>query len=119
MTPAARIAAAAAILDQVLAGASAEQTLTAWARKSRFAGSGDRAAVRDHVFDALRRKRSLAWLGGAETGRGLMLGALRENGQDPGAYFTGGKHDLPPLSAYLQYLQDRLPGSHSCHLHPQ
>ena len=99
MTPAARIAAAAAILDQVLAGSSAEQTLTAWARKSRFAGSGDRAAVRDFVFDALRRKRSLAWLGGAETGRGLMLGALRAVGQDPIAYFTGGKHDLPPLSA--------------------
>ena len=99
MTPAARIAAAAAILDQVLAGASAEQTLTAWARKSRFAGSGDRAAVRDHVFDALRRKRSLTWLGGVETGRGLMIGALRAAGQDPNAFFTGGKHDLPPLSA--------------------
>ena len=98
MTPAARIAAAAAILDEVLAGASAEQTLTAWARRSRYAGSGDRAAVRDLAFDALRRKRSLAWLGGAETGRGLMIGALRADGKDPNDYFTGGRHDLSPLS---------------------
>jgi 16S rRNA (cytosine967-C5)-methyltransferase len=37
---------------------------------NRFArgNRGDRAAVRDHVFDAIRRRRSLAALGGAETG---------------------------------------------------
>ena len=37
----------------------------------RFAGSGDRAAIRDHVFEAIRCRRSFAALGGAETGRGL------------------------------------------------
>lgn len=98
MTPSARVAAAAAILDQILAGDAAEQSLTNWARKSRFAGSGDRAAVRDLVFDALRRKRSSAWLGGAETGRGLMIGLLRTDTEDLAQYFTGGKHDLSPLS---------------------
>lgn len=92
MTPAARIAIAAELLDAVLEGTAAEKALTTWARKSRYAGSGDRAAVRDLVFDALRRKRSLAWLGGGETGRGLMIGLLRERGDDPQAYFTGEGH---------------------------
>ena len=69
MTPAARVQAASDILDQILAGAPAEKALTGWARRSRFAGSKDRAAIRDHVFDALRCKRSFAALGGAETGR--------------------------------------------------
>jgi 16S rRNA (cytosine967-C5)-methyltransferase len=29
----------------------AEQALTRWARGARYAGSKDRAAVRDHVYD--------------------------------------------------------------------
>lgn len=99
MTPAARIAAAAGVLDRVLAGDPAERTLTGWARGSRFAGSGDRAAVRDLVFDALRRRRSFAALGGADSGRGLMLGALRAAGSDPDALFTGEGHAPAPLTA--------------------
>ena len=98
MTPAARIAAAADLLDQILAGQAAEKTLIAWARRSRFAGSKDRAAVRDLVFDALRCRRSQAWLGGEESGRGLMLGALLEAGQDPATVFTGEGHAPAPLS---------------------
>ncbi|TMV76859.1 RsmB/NOP family class I SAM-dependent RNA methyltransferase [Thioclava sp. BHET1] len=88
MTPAARIAAAIDLLDRIYAGAAAEQVLTGWARANRYAGSGDRAEIRDLVFRALRCRRSLAVLGGAESGRGLMLGLLREDGQDPAAVFT-------------------------------
>jgi 16S rRNA (cytosine967-C5)-methyltransferase len=99
MTPGARIAAAAQVLDRVLAGSPAESALIAWARGSRYAGSGDRAAVRDLVFDALRRRRTAARAGGAESGRGLMLGLLRLTGQDPGALMTGQGHDLPPPGA--------------------
>lgn len=98
MTPAARIAAAITVLDRVLAGDAAERALTNWARASRFAGSGDRAAVRDHVFDALRCKRSFAALGGAETGRGLMLGMLRAAARDPATIFTGEGHAPAPLT---------------------
>lgn len=98
MTPAARLAAAIALLDRVLAGEPAEKALTSWARSSRFAGSKDRAAVRDHVFDALRCLRSHAALGGAMTGRGLILGGLRERGADAGACFTGDGYAPPPLS---------------------
>ncbi|MGI3169051.1 RsmB/NOP family class I SAM-dependent RNA methyltransferase [Pseudooceanicola sp. C21-150M6] len=92
MTPEARIAAAAEILDRFLAGEAAEKALTGWARNSRFAGSKDRAAIRDHVFDAIRCRRSLAALGGAETGRGLMLGQLISQGADASAVFTGQGH---------------------------
>ena len=92
MTPAARVAAAIDLLDAVFNGQAAEQALTAWARKSRFAGSKDRAAVRDHVFQALRCKSTYAARGGAETGRGVMLGGLRAEGIDPEMIFTGEGH---------------------------
>ncbi|MCF1709860.1 RsmB/NOP family class I SAM-dependent RNA methyltransferase [Tabrizicola sp. J26] len=98
MTPAARAAAAIEILDRVLAGAPAEQTLTNWARASRFAGSGDRHAIRDLVFDALRRRRSFAALGGSESGRGLILGGIRAAGADPATIFNGAGHAPAPLS---------------------
>ena len=92
MTPAARVAAAIEVLDAYLAGSPAEKALTNWARRSRFAGSGDRAAIRDHVFGALRNRLSFAALGGAETGRGLMIGQLRTEGHDPATLFTGEGH---------------------------
>lgn len=98
MIPAARIQAAIEILDAILDGQAAEQALTRWARSSRFAGSGDRAAVRDHVFDALRCRRSFAVLGGALTGRGLMLGAVRASGADPATLFTGARFAPAALS---------------------
>lgn len=99
MTPAARVAAAIEVLDNVMGGVPAERVLTNWARSSRFAGSSDRAAVRDHVYDALRCRRSFAALGGALTGRGLMIGALRSAGRSPSEVFTGERHAPLPLSS--------------------
>ena len=99
MTPGARLQAAAEVLDDILGGVPAEKALTGWARRSRFAGSKDRAAVRDHVFQALRCKRSYACLGGGRTGRALMLGALRAEGRDPAEVFTGQGHAPRELSA--------------------
>ncbi len=95
MTPGARIAAAIAVLDKAIAGEPVERVLTNWARSSRFAGSGDRAAVRDLVYDAMRCRRSFAALGGADTGRGLMLGHVRANGSDMAALFSGEGHAPP------------------------
>lgn len=97
MTPSARIAAAIEVLDRILDGQPAEQSLLRWSRASRFAGSGDRAAVRDLVFDALRRRNSLAAQGGALTGRGLMVGALRAEGRNPAEVFTGQGYAPAPL----------------------
>lgn len=97
MTPAARLAAAIDILDAILAGEPAERALTRWARASRFAGSKDRAAIRDIVFDALRRRRLLGWRGGGDSGRALVLAMLAEEGADPDAFFTGEGHAPDPL----------------------
>lgn len=90
MTPSARLSAAIAVLDRVLTGEPAEKALTNWGRASRFAGSGDRAAVRDLVYDALRKRASSAARGGGLTGRGLVLGLMREAGQE--ALFSGEGH---------------------------
>lgn len=98
MTPAARLSAAIEILDRVLGGAPAERELTNWARANRFAGSGDRAAIRDHVYDALRCRGSFAALGGGLTGRRLMLGLLRAQGTAPEALFSGERFAPAPLS---------------------
>lgn len=98
MTPSARLQAAIEILDRWLAGTPAEKALLNWSRNSRFAGSGDRNAVRDLVFTAIRCRRSHAALGGAETGRGLILGGLYEGGADVDALFTGVGHAPAPVT---------------------
>jgi len=66
MTPGARVAAAIGVLDAWLSGESIDRALTGWARGARYAGSKDRAAVRDHVYDVLRRAGSCAAAGGGE-----------------------------------------------------
>ena len=72
MRPGARLSAAIEVLDRYLEGTPAEKALTNWARGARYAGSGDRAAIRDIVFDCLRRKASLGARAGTSTGRGLV-----------------------------------------------
>ncbi|QGX98598.1 RsmB/NOP family class I SAM-dependent RNA methyltransferase [Roseovarius faecimaris] len=104
MTPAARVQAAIEVLDDILAGTAAEKALTGWGRRSRFAGSKDRRAVRDHVFQALRSRRSFAMLGGGLTGRGLMIGMLRDMGQAPEEVFTGEGYAPTGLSGEEQSL---------------
>lgn len=106
MTPAARVAAAIEILDMIGDGLPAEQVLTRWGRGNRFAGSKDRAAIRDHVFDVLRVRRSAAWLGNAATGRGLMIGLLRLQGIDPATLFTGEGHAPAPLMDHEMQLPE-------------
>jgi len=110
VTPGARVAAAVSVLDAIRGGAPAERALSNWARGARYAGSKDRAAVRDHVFDVLRRWRSCAALGGGQTGRALMVGALRARDLDPARLFTGERHAPAPLSE-LERAAGRAPGA--------
>ena len=92
MTPAARFQAAIEILDQINLGRPAEQVLTNWSRQSRFAGSKDRKAVRNIVFDVLRRRLSASKRGGGQRGRALVLGYLSNTGKDPREIFTAQGH---------------------------
>lgn len=98
MTPAARVSAAIDVLDVWRSGVPAEQALTRWARQSRFAGSKDRAAVRDHVYDVLRCKETAEIFGGGTDGRALMLGLLRSHDEDIAQFFSGEGYGPDPLT---------------------
>ncbi len=102
MTPGARLQAAIEVLDQIIDGTPSEKALTGWGRRSRYAGSKDRAAVRDHVFTALRCWRSHAALGGGTTGRARILGGLRDEGIDPATLFNGQGHAPSELTTEEQ-----------------
>lgn len=98
MTPGARVSAAIEILDMIAEGTPVERALTNWARGSRFAGSKDRAAVRDHVFDVQRNLASDRVRGGGASGRQLMLGRLRAQDADLDQIFNAAGHAPSPLS---------------------
>lgn len=93
----ARYAAAIEVLDAWLDGLPVEQALTRWSRGARYAGSKDRAAVRDHVYDVLRQK-GVCEAAGAATGRGLILGLIRVQGGDLAEIFSGIGHAPAALS---------------------
>jgi 16S rRNA (cytosine967-C5)-methyltransferase len=64
------------VLDEVLnRHRPAANALADWGRSHRFAGSGDRAAIGNLVYDALRRRRSLGARMGSEAPRSIALGA--------------------------------------------
>ena len=92
MTPGARISAMIEILETVLAGVPTEKALTNWARASRFAGSKDRAAIRDYVYQAVRCRRSSGAWPSPGSARAWALGSLRQQGADIGALFNGLGH---------------------------
>ncbi len=78
MRDAGRLAAAIDIVTDIEARRKpAKLVLKAWGEAHRFAGSGDRAAIAGLVLDAMRRRRSLAWMVGEDTPRAACLGVLR------------------------------------------
>ncbi|MEM9349850.1 MAG: RsmB/NOP family class I SAM-dependent RNA methyltransferase [Pseudomonadota bacterium] len=97
MTPAARFAAAIEILDEIAGGRAPEPALLAWARGHRFAGSKDRAAIRDIVFSLERRRDSCAAMGGGMSGRSLVLGYLAQEGLEAETVFGADRYAPPPL----------------------
>jgi len=115
MRPGARLAAAVEILDEILSRhRPAAQALSDWGKAHRFAGSGDRAAIGNLVYDALRRRLSLAAQMEADTARALVLGAAPSAlGMTPEAVAAaadGTAHALEPLSdAEAAALHRRLP----------
>lgn len=76
MTPGGRIQAAIEVLDDIAGNRRpASEALKDWGRTHRFAGAGDRAAIGNLVFDALRHRNSLAARMGDDGARALALAA--------------------------------------------
>ncbi|MEM7497962.1 MAG: RsmB/NOP family class I SAM-dependent RNA methyltransferase [Pseudomonadota bacterium] len=109
MTPAARHQAAIEVLETWAAGAEGlDRLLTAWGRRHRFAGSGDRHAIADIAYGAIRRARMLQWLGGGGDAGGALetfrprIAVLADavlGGFAPEAIAGAGRHAPPPLEA--------------------
>lgn len=102
MTPAARVQAAIDILDLVIAaarsnGAPADRIIAEWFKARRFAGSGDRRAVRELVYSAIRACGEVP-----QTGRAAML---RLAHSDPvlTALFDGSPHAPAPVDPAERY----------------
>src|SRR4029079_4507044 len=79
MTPAARLQAAIEVLDEVIAavrddGPPADTIVTRYFKARRYAGSGDRRAVRELVFRAIRRSGERP-----ESGRAAVIGLTNDD----------------------------------------
>ncbi|HYM19106.1 MAG TPA: RsmB/NOP family class I SAM-dependent RNA methyltransferase [Micropepsaceae bacterium] len=83
MTPAARIQATIEIIDALgtTEMRAADRFLRDWFRAHRFAGSKDRAAVTEGVYDVLRHRASLAWRMESEEPRSLVIASLITEGK--------------------------------------
>ena len=72
-----RVSAAIEVLAEIEARHfPVKMALKRWGESARYAGSKDRAFVSGLVLDALRRKRSLGFMMGDSTARGVVLGVL-------------------------------------------
>jgi 16S rRNA (cytosine967-C5)-methyltransferase len=98
MTPAARVQAAIELLDEISAaaregGAAADTLIARWFKTRRFAGSGDRRAVRELVYRAIRRSGERP-----ASGRAAMLGLAQD---DAGilTLFDGSAHGPAAIEA--------------------
>ncbi|MEO0344371.1 MAG: RsmB/NOP family class I SAM-dependent RNA methyltransferase [Pseudomonadota bacterium] len=92
-----RVAAAIECLPEILEGKQVEAVVRQWSRSHRFAGSKDRSAIRDILYDILRMRQSCAAHGGAETGRALVLGWVRLKGFCVDAVFGADQFGPKPL----------------------
>ena len=98
MTPSARVQAAIELLDAIIAsardgGPAADTLIARYFKERRYAGSRDRRAVRDHVYDAVRRAAERP-----EDGRAAMIGLARER-SDIADLFDGSPHGPAPIVA--------------------
>ena len=98
MTPGARISAMIEVLDSILVGVPTEKALTNWGRGNRFAGSKDRAAIRDLVFQAVRCRRSAGAWPKPISARAWAIGSLQTNGVKLENLFNNIGHAPTPLT---------------------
>lgn len=99
MRPAARlqhvidILAALDATDQPL-----DRLLRDWFRARRYAGSKDRAAIAQRVFDIQRHRAALAWTMQDDGPRALTIASVAQDGDDPDLLFTGQDYAPAALS---------------------
>ncbi|ODU19521.1 MAG: RNA methyltransferase [Sphingomonas sp. SCN 67-18] len=96
MTPSARVQAAIELLDEVVAaarggGAAADTLIARYFKTRRYAGSGDRRAIRDHVYAAIRRAGDPP-----VSGRAAMVG-VAAGSPELSALFDGSPHGPMPI----------------------
>lgn len=122
MRPAGRLQAAVEVLVDILEHHQPAATaLSDWGKRHRFAGSGDRAAIGTVVYDALRRRLSLAAQMGSDTPRALALAAapraLGLSSDDIAKLADGSPHAPSPLTVDEQQgLASGLPGDAPAHV---
>jgi len=98
MNPSARLQAAIDLLDKIIVaardqGGSADTIIARWFAERRYAGSKDRRAVRELVYDAIRMLGERP-----ESGRAAML-ALAERRPELAALFDGSFYGPAPIAA--------------------
>lgn len=103
MTPAGRVSAAIEVLADIAARKRpASEALKDWGLDHRFAGSGDRAAIGNLIFDVLRKRASAAAAMSSDEPRALVLRTLVTDwGMSPDAVAElcdGGRFAPPPLT---------------------
>ncbi|HUU66997.1 MAG TPA: RsmB/NOP family class I SAM-dependent RNA methyltransferase [Methyloceanibacter sp.] len=122
MTPAARVSAAIEVLaDIAQRKRPASDALKDWGLGHRFAGSGDRGAIGNLVFDCLRKRASCAAAMGEDTPRALVLRTLVTGwGMTPdevAGLCDGSRFAPEPLSeAELAGLNREMPGDAPAHI---
>jgi len=122
MTPGARAAAAVEVLTDIEARKRpAGEALKDWGLSHRFAGSSDRAAIGNLVFDCLRGRASAAFAMGEASPRALVLRTLathwRLAPESVAALADGSRHALAPVSeTELAGLRRELPPDAPAHV---
>lgn len=113
-----RLSAAIAVLTDVeTRKRPVSEALKAWGLNNRFAGAGDRAAIGNLVYDALRRRASHAALMGSDSPRALVLAvAVRDWREDPAALNESFAADGHAPEALTDEEQARAVGELSDHL---
>ena len=122
MTPEARASAAIEVLADIEGRKRpAAEALKDWGLAHRFAGSGDRAAIGNLVFDCLRSRASAAYAMGEASPRALVLRTLvaswRLSPEEVAALADGSRYAPEPLSeAELAGLRRDIPADAPAHV---
>jgi len=121
MTPGARLQAAIELLEQIWSSDEpADRVADAYFRKRRYAGSGDRRAVNESLYDVMRHRARLDWWIGRtgsdqEPGpRTRVIAELalekKSSPEETGALFSGAPHCPEPMSPVEHALAEALYG---------